>query len=310
MIIFDLIALIAGIALVSYSSEKTVVYSTHIASSLGVPTLVVGVLLVAIGTDLPEIANSIFSSYAGHGDVNVGNALGSCLTQISLMLGIAALMGGAIYAHRRNVLVLGLGAVVAVVIATVLLVDGRISRIDALILIISYMALLWISIKFSVKEFGSEIIDLSCMKNQKSLCIIYLLISIVGVIISALLVVNSAVNLAQEIGLPEYIISFFIIGAGTSLPELSVAIAAIKKKQYGIVIGDIFGSNIIDATLALGIGPLLFPGNVSAEIILPLAIYVIIASAVIVGIYIWRGKIDKYEAIALIALYFLAFWFI
>ncbi len=118
MVLVELATLVAGLALIYLTSEKTVEYSTHIAKHLKVPPLIIGVVLVSVGTDVPEIANSIFSSYTGHGDINVGNALGSCLAQISLVLGLVTIIGGTVLGSRRNILVLGGAATIAVALAT------------------------------------------------------------------------------------------------------------------------------------------------------------------------------------------------
>ena len=94
------------------------------------------------------------------------------------------------------------------------------------------------------------------------------------------------------------------------MPEFSVELAAIRKKQYGIVLGDLMGSNITDATLALGIGPLLFPTSISGSIIAPLAIYLVLASIAIVSIFALRERIDRKAAVALVAIYLLSFAFV
>ena len=105
----------------------------------------------------------------------------------------------------------------------------------------------------------------------------------------------------------SYLISFFAIGLGTSLPELSVEFASIRKRNYELLVGDILGSNVVDSTLALGIGPALFPITVSSFDILPLALYTIFASVVVVSLFALRRKIDRKAAIVLIALYLVSY---
>jgi cation:H+ antiporter len=309
MVLIELATLIVGIALVAYSSEKTVEHSIKIAAAFRVPTLIIGVVLVSVGTDLPEITNSILSSYTGHGDINVGNILGSCLTQISLILAFVAILGGVVKGHRRNVIILGACAVAAVAVAAIVVMDGELSRVDAAILIVTYAILLFIATRFSVREVKTTKIDIYCVERNVRKCLAMLFLAVIGVVIGAAVVVNSVIALSQDLGLPEYFISFFIVGIGTSLPELSVELAAIRKRQYGLMLGDLMGSNITDATLALGIGPLLFPTAVSAGVIFPLAFYVVAASVAVVVLFAWRGKIDRKAAVALLAIYFLSFIF-
>lgn len=310
MVLFELAALLIGLAVVSFFSEKTVECSTHVANKLKVPPLVIGILLISVGTDIPEIANSIFSSYSGHGDINVGDTLGSSLTQITLVLGLVAILGGTIKAHRKNVLILGACATAAVALAAIIVMDGELTRFDAGFLILAYAVLLAISVKFTIKEYGkSKDIDISCIKDKLPMTFARVIVYLIFVVIGAAVVVGSAIELSNKLGLSEYFISFFVIGMGTSLPELSVELAALRKKRYGLLLGDLMGSNITDATLALGIGPLLFPTDISAGIVTPLAFYVVAASLAVVGLFAWRGKVDKRLGAVFVGIYLLSLVF-
>ncbi len=310
MVFLEVATLIAGLALLAYSSEKTVECASNLARILGVPAIVIGVVLVSFGTDLPEIANSVYSSYLGHGDINVGDSLGSCLTQISLVLGLVVVLSGPVIAGRRNIIVLGGGAILAVAIAAAVIMDGHLSRTDAIMLILAYIALIIAAYKFTEKRYKTTEEMVYCPgKNNAAKTGLLLFLAVTGVGIGAITVVENVMKLSEEMNIPEYFISFFAIGLGTSLPELAVELSAARKKKYDLLLGDLMGSNITDATLALGIGPLLFPNAISGTLIIPLAIYVIAASLIIVGIFAWREKIDRKTALALVAIYLLAFLF-
>jgi cation:H+ antiporter len=311
MVLMDLVILLIGLGVVIYSSNRSVVCATHVANKFKVPPLIIGVVLISFGTDIPEIANSIFSSYSGHGDINVGNIFGSSLSQITLVLGLAVLLGGVLKTHRRNVLILGSCAAAAVALAAAAVSDGELSRLDGGMLILSYMALLAISAKFTIREFGTKKeVDLSCLNGTMSGSLVRLGAYLALVVIGAIVVVESAVRISLELGFPEYFISFFIIGIGTSLPEFSVELSALRKKKYGLVLGDMMGSNITDATLALGIGPLLFPTGVSSSIVFPLAIYVVLASVAVVTVIAWRKKVDRWAALLFLSIYALSLAFV
>lgn len=310
MVLVELATLAAGLALIYYASEKSVEYSTHIATHLKVPPLIIGVVLVSVGTDIPEIANSIFSSYTGHGDINVGNALGSCLTQISLVLGLVTLMGGAVHGTRRNILVLGGGATLAVAIAAFVVLDGQLDQADAALLIVTYLAILAATTKLACRESGTKDVDLSHLKNGLAKTLGLMVASLIGVVVGAVVVVENVIALSALVGVPEYFVSFFALSLGTSLPELSVELAALRKRNYGILVGDLMGSNITDATLALGIGPLLFPTVISQGIIAPVVLYVIFVSIVAVALFAWREKIDKKAAALLVGLYLISYLFL
>ncbi len=310
MVLVELAILVAGLALVIVSSNRTVECATHMATKLKVPPLIIGVVLISVGTDIPEIANSILSSYTGHGDINVGDTLGSCLTQISLVLGIVVMLGGVLEAKRRNILVLGGAATTAVALAAIVMLDGDLTQLDAALLVVSYAILLAIATKFTVGEHGKKEVNVPRMKHGLPVTFLFLVLALAGVVAGAIVVVESVISVSRAIGIPEYFISFFVIGLGTSLPELSVELAAMRNRRYGLLLGDMMGSNITDATLALGIGPLLFPTPITGEIIIPIATYVVLASLLIVSLFAWRKRIDRKAAVILIALYLLSFAFL
>ncbi|MFH1394111.1 MAG: sodium:calcium antiporter [Candidatus Micrarchaeota archaeon] len=311
MPILGIARLIAGLSLIAYSSSRTVEYSSQIANALKIPTLIIGLFIVALGTDLPEIANSIYSSYTGHGDINVGSALGSCLAQITLSLGLVAILGGTVIAKRKNILVLGGSAIAAILIAGLMVLDGSLTSIDGGMLVLTYAALLFISNKYSVREIGgAQVADIYGTRTRLFKTAFMLLLSLIGVTLGALVIVDAVIGLSENMGIPEYFVSFFAIGIGTSLPELSVSLAAIRKKKYGIVVGNILGSNIIDATLALGIGPLLFPTIINSGVIAPLAIFVVFASVAAVALFAWKEKIDKGLALVLLLIYLVSYLFV
>ncbi len=309
--LLDIARLISGLSLIAYSSSKTVEYSTQIATALRIPAIIIGLFIVALGTDLPEIANSVYSSYTGHGDINVGNILGSCLTQITLSLGLVAILGGTVIAKRKNIIVLGGCAVAATLLAILMVLDGMLTQLDGAILIMGYAALLFISNKYTVREIGgAQTAQIYGTRTNLLKTAFMLLLSLVGVTFGAVVIVDAVIQLSGNFGIPEYFVSFFAIGIGTSLPELSVSLAAIRKRKFGIIVGNIMGSNIVDATLALGIGPLLFPTLISSELILPLAIFVVFASSVTVALFAWKEKIDKRLALILLILYLVSYLFI
>ncbi len=125
-----------------------------------------------------------------------------------------------------------------------------------------------------------------------------------GVAISSILIIQSIIILSSALNVHEYIISFFIMGIGTSLPELTVSINALKKKHYNLAIGNIVGSCIVDSTVSIAIGPLLFPQRVSVELAIPTILYTICASIIVITVVSLRGKMDKKAGVLFISLYF------
>ncbi|MFX1256658.1 MAG: sodium:calcium antiporter, partial [Promethearchaeota archaeon] len=133
-------------------------------------------------------------------------------------------------------------------------------------------------------------------------------LAFLGVAISSFIIIQSILMLSSALNIHEFILSFFILSLGTSLPELSVDINALKKKQYEIAIGDIIGSCIVDATVSIAIGQLFFPQEVSADLAIPAILFTIFASLIVIIVVSLRGKVDKKAGILFISLYFCSYF--
>lgn len=298
-----LVMLIAGLSLMVISSHKAVEYAEELALSLGVPSVLIGLFIFSIGTDLPEIANSVIASISGHGDINVGDSLGSCLTQITLALGLLPFFGKFVRVDREEVLVMGSAVLLSLLLSLSLMEDGFVSRENALFLIISAFLLLNLSGK-GLKNPGLK------PKPASILHALILLISLIGVGIGAYMVVSSIIFLSNFMHISEYFISFFVTSAGTSLPELAVGVVSVKKRKHGLALGNILGSNIVDATFAIGAGPLIRPVSVSTILVESTGWYIFWISFLVLSLLWWRRKVDKKCGAFLICLYLMAYLFL
>jgi len=303
-IILAVSAFLGGVALLAYSSDKAVRHSVSIASALRISPLMIGLIVVSLGTDLPEIVNSITSSAMGHGDINVGDSFGSVLVQITLVLGLVALLGGTFRVKRNEIAVIGSCELLALIAAVSMVEKGYISRMNAIFLVASFPLLMLIVKNVVKKEYAMEQGD-SDPKLLRHFVIA--VIGYVGVAIGAYVVVNSVVALSAEAHIPEYLISFFVVAIGTSLPELAVDLTAVRRKQYEIAIGDAIGSCIVDAGLSIGIGPLIFPITVSARLAETTGLYALLASIVVLFALAIRQKLDRKAGVFFIILYGLSY---
>lgn len=310
-IVFAAAVLISGIVLLIFSSEKAVEQSVHVAAALGISSLMVGLVLVSIGTDLPEMANSIVACSSGHGDIDVGDSFGSILTQITLVLGLIALLGRSFKVSRREVTVMGTFEVLALTLALFIALVGF-TRERAFLLIASWPIFILIIRKLTAKEARAKAKDIFQRKRKvetKRHIISHLLMAslgFVGVAIGAVAVVQSVILLSTELQIPEFFISFFAVALGTSLPELVVDLTAIRKKQYEMAIGDIVGSCIVDATVSISIGQLFFPTPVfveSASKSIFLASYSILASVVVLLALALRQEVDRKAGALFVCVY-------
>jgi cation:H+ antiporter len=272
---------------------------------MGIPPLLIGLVLLSIGTDLPEIVNSIVSSAAGHGDINVGDSLGSILSQMTLVLGIIPFLGVAFKVDRHEILILGAIEVLAL-IAVLAAIQVGLTPLYAFLLIASWPILMFIVYK-TTSITPKKMKNVIQTDSHHLFHLILACLSFFGVAIGAIAVVESVVTLSTEFNVPEFFISFFVLGVGTSLPELVVNAEAYRKKQYEFVIGDTIGSCIVDALISIPIGPLLFPVIITTHVTLIMGLYVIFASVVVIMVLAWREKVDKKVGALLIVLYSFSF---
>jgi len=310
--IIAILVLICGLILIIFSSIKAVKHSAILAAVLGISPLIIGVTLVSIGTDISEIFNSIISSSLGHGDINVGDSVGSDLTQLTLVFGLLPLITGVIYVHRRDIIILGACEILSLMLIFSIVEKGYITRLNAIIMVGSlgiYFWLIYNGNKDSILQRVEMIERIEAPKSKK----FHLLIAVLGfggVTLGAYMIVESVIVLSSVLNIHEYIISFFIVAVGTSLPELAVDINALRLGHHSIAIGDIVGSCIVDSTLSIGIGLVLFPQAVTAALAVPTVLYTLIASFIVFITIAARQKVDKKVGIFFISLYFMSYVFL
>jgi cation:H+ antiporter len=295
--------LILGIALLAFSAEKAVEHSVSIASALGMSPLMIGLLIVSLGTDFPEITNSIVSSALGHGDINVGDSFGSVLAQMTLILGLLPFFGGTFRVKRDEIMVMGAGEALALIAAVSMVEKGYISRMNAVFLVASWPILMLIT-KSVIKK--SEVAPHTGQRLSYHLLVAIL--GFIGVAVGSYIVIESVITMSAVLRVPEYFISFFIVAIGTSLPEFVVDLTAVRKKQYEIAIGDAVGSCLVDAGFSIGIGPLFFaPIKVSGRLAETTGLYALLGSIVVISTLAFREKQDKKAGVFFIVFYLLSY---
>jgi cation:H+ antiporter len=229
-IAFSLFIAVAGFAIAVIASRWAVSHASQLAYGLAVPPFLIGITIVALGTDGPEIANSIVASLAGHGDLNVGNGIGSVFAQITFVLGLLPFAGTTFsVGHWRSAITpaitvgaLGLGAL--------LIGDGYISRLDGALLAGLWVAGTVLSWRYSPPLSEPEMIVPS---RSKAAHATLMLVSLALVIAGAGAGVEGMMQLSREFGVPEYLLSFFGSSVGTSLPEIVVTLQAVRLVFFG-----------------------------------------------------------------------------
>ena len=307
--LYPLILLLLGIASLVWFGNKTVDLASQLAMHFRLPVLFVGIIIIAIGTDLPEIMNSILSSSLGHGDINVGDSIGSCLAQITLVPAMIVLFYKNLPVRFKDIITPGVPLLFSLILLAVLLKDGYLSSSDGLILISAFAVQIYLIYKYLTFEVKEKPLK-NGLSEPVYITVLFLLISLLGVLFGAYLTVEGIVQLSKMVGIPEFIISFFIAAIGTSMPEIAIDVIAIKKKKPELAIGDMLGSNLIDTTLSVGAGPLLFPISVSMGYALTAILYTFMATFIMIALMSFRKKLDKWTALVAMILYLLSYFVI
>ncbi len=296
-----------AVALLIFASDKAVEHSISIASALGASPLIVGLILVSLGTDLPEIANAIASSAMGHADINIGDAFGSALTQMTLVLGLLPFFGGTFKVKRKEVAIIGTCEILALMFAASIAEKGYFTRINALFLVVSWLIFVLLARGTLTKTVEKKEDAVTSKDRRFFHHFIVAILGFVGVAVGAYALVQSVIVLSGVLQISEYFISFFIVAIGTSLPEFVVDLTAVRKRQYELAIGDILGSSLVDASLSVGIGQLLFPNPISGELALITGLYALFGSFLVILTLALTKRVDRKVGAFFIVIYLLSY---
>ncbi|MBE9567518.1 MAG: calcium/sodium antiporter [Proteobacteria bacterium] len=293
--LIDSLAILAGFILLIWSAERFIVGAAATARNFDVPPLIIGLTIVGFGTSAPEMMVAGFASYDGSPAMAIGNALGSNITNITLVLGIAALIAP-LDVHSRIIRKELPILLFATLLALALMRDMTLSRIDGLILICMLFLLMWWILRQGIRNqsddaLADEFIEEMPDKMSTSHALFWLVAGLVLLTISSKVLVWGAVNLAMEFGISELIIGLTIIAIGTSLPELATAITGALKNEHDIAIGNVVGSNLFNTLGVLAIPGLVAPsvledGILNRDIIVTLVLTIML----IVMAYGFRGQ--------------------
>lgn len=283
MVYAPLIILIVSIAVLSRSASTVIGSALKLSSYFNINQLAVGFILVAVATSLPELSVSVESSLVGEGALAAGNVFGSNIANILIVLGIGAFLYGLKVSAdnlRDAGMVLLLTTLISVYIIFSSSIQGRaLNSIEGLVLLLIFGAYVFYTLRRKRIPGGRPKVEVT--KKQALSAFLSFCIGIVLVIVSSAFVVDSAVEIASSLGLAQSFIGATILALGTSLPELSTAIAALKKKQHGLVLGNIIGSNMANLTLVLGTASVISPIEVKLPIFIAALLFAIAANSLL-----------------------------
>lgn len=264
------ILLVVGFVLLIKGADFFVDGASSVAKLLKVPSVIIGLTIVAMGTSAPETAVSISAGIAGSSDIALSNVIGSNIFNLLIVVGVSAIICPMVTEKvimRRDIW-WSLGAAVAVLI---MMLDLKISRIEGILLLCGMAAYIGVLVADALKkrDTGDEVKAMSPLKS--ALCIIG---GLAAIIVGGDLVVDSACDIAAAFGMSEALIGLTIVAAGTSLPELVTSIVAAKKGDSGLALGNVVGSNIFNILFILGAASALSTINVAPELFIDTAILI------------------------------------
>lgn len=267
----SLVIVVVGIAILVWSADLFVEGAASVAQNLGMSSLLVGMLVIGFGTSAPELSVSVLSAMQGNPGLALGNAYGSNITNIALILGITALISPVIIQSqilRKELPIL----LFITVIAYIHIYDGDITRQESIVeLGVLVVAFVWMTLQSQKKTARQDALvvevehELPKMKPIKAW--ISLIIGLVLLVVSSRMLVYGAVNIAQSLGVSDLVIGLTVVAIGTSLPELAASIIAARKGEHDLVVGNLIGSNLFNTLGVVGLAGLISPMHVQPEVI-------------------------------------------
>ena len=306
----NFLLLIAGLVLLVWGADRFVHGAAATARTLGVAPLLIGLTVVAFATSAPEILVSVVAAAQGEPGLAFGNAIGSNIVNIGLVLGTTALIRP--IKLESATLRREMPALLAVTLLTVsLFLDTYLSRIDGLVMLTGLViVMVWLA-RLGLRSSANDPIAQDYEAEIPTdvtmpMAIVWLAVGLGTLLIGADLLVDGAIGIAKILGVSEVIIGITIVALGTSLPELAVSVASALKGEYGLAIGNIVGSNIFNLLAVIGVAASISPAALPPTV-LSLHIFVMVAFTLVLFAmtydYDGRGKLSRLEGMALVLAY-------
>lgn len=317
-LIKNVIILVVGFVLLVKGADFFVEGSASVARKLKIPSIIVGLTIVAMGTSLPELAVSLSAALEGANEIAVSNVVGSNIFNLIVVLGVCAVISPIAVdksvMKREMPFMIGITAILVVMIGDYLIpwtkvsktgeVVGSISRFDGIVLLTLFVIFMIFTVKTALKSRKNA--TESNEENKKEISILLSIIYIVGGICAIKFggdfVVNSASFIATKFGMSQTLVGLTIVAVGTSLPELVTSIVAAKKGETSLAIGNVVGSNIFNILLILGVSTTICPIKVTMEALVDLTV-VLVVSIIVFIFGKSKEKINRAEGAIMVLIY-------
>lgn len=309
--LWNLFEIAAGLTLLIVGADRFVHGASATARNLGVPPLLIGLTIVAIATSAPEVLVAVIAASRGEPDLAIGNAIGSNIANIGLVLGATAMFRPIELTSatlRRE-----MPALLAVTLLAIsLFLDSYLSQIDGIVLLTGLViVMVWLT-RLGLRSAANDPIktefEAEIPKNENAwLAAMWLVIGIVMLLYGADFMVDGAVDIARAIGVSEMVIGVTLVAVATSLPEFAVTLVSAIRGEFGLAIGNIVGSNIFNMLAVVGVAAFIEPSQLPPSV-LTLHVFVMVAFTLVLFAmtydYDGKGRISRFEGLALTASFF------
>lgn len=306
--LYNILAIVGGFVLLVWSADRFIIGAAATARNLNISPLIIGLTIVGFGTSAPEMLVSSIAAINESPGLAIGNALGSNIANITLVLGMAALIKP-LDVHSRILKKELPLLMMATVLLLMLLQDGQLGRTDGVILLSSLLLLLWWVARQAVTnreadamydEFDQEMP--APMPMQRSL--FWLVIGLILLVGASRILVWGAVEIATTFGVSDLLIGLTIIAVGTSLPELAASIAGALKNEHDIAIGNVVGSNMFNTLAVMGIPGLIYPSTLDSIVLdrdMPIVFILTISLFIMAYGFKGFGRVNRLEGAVLLS---------
>ncbi len=303
----NILFVVVGLVILIWGADRFVHGASAGARNMGVPPLLIGLTIVAFATSAPEILVSAIASAKGQPGLALGNAIGSNIANIGLVLGCVAIIRP--IQLRSATLRREMPALLAVTLLTVsLFLDSYLSRIDGLVMLTGLViVMIWLT-RLGMRSAPNDPIkqdyEAEIPKNvAMPRAILWLIVGLVSLLLGAHLLVKGSISIAEFFGVSDVVIGILLVAIGTSLPELAVSLVSALRGEYGLAIGNIVGSNIFNLLGVIGVAATIAPIGVEQSV-LSLHIFVMVAFTLVLFAmthdYDGKSELSRIEGIALL----------
>jgi cation:H+ antiporter len=299
-LIASLLMTVLGLWLLTWSANRFVDAAAELSVRFGMPQFVIGMVVIGFGTSAPEMAVSALSAASGHSDLSLGNAYGSNIYNIAVILGVVALIKPIITRSSTSLISALLLIGVSLLSGFLVWQGGEFSRIDALISLVAFGALLPISCYLDKKAGNDSSEDAPIEAGRVRHPWIWTVIGLSLLIASSRFLVWGAIDIARSLGVSELMVGLTVVAAGTSLPELASAIVSARKGQNDFVLGNIVGSNFFNTLAVVGVSGLIRPFSCEGGYVLTRDLWTMVALSASIALFCCNFR--KFKSPAVISL--------